>query len=135
MVTANKHRGDIVIEMDRKKYVLRYDWEAVGKLITDLGPDFDEKIAKATIQMDLSVIAETLVIGLQRHHPGKLTAKDIIGLSPPIVSTTDAVNKAISLAFYGTTEAPKVRNPMMEKILKLVRIFSKKPEQTRTATV
>lgn len=137
-MSGNRYQGDVTLKMGGRKYLLRYDWEAIGKLKTELGSNFDEIIAAASMEMDLPVIAKALAIGLERHHQGEVTAEKIISMSPPVVKVTDVLNGAITKAFYGdklptelTDENPTIAARLKNLILTLFRKRSK----LHTATV
>ena len=135
MAIANKYKGDTVLDIGGKKYTLRYDWNAIGMLVTELGKGFEQKIIDAALEMDMPVLAKALAIGLERHHAGELTDKDIARISPPIVAVFDAVNRAISLAFYGKAEAPADENPTIpERLLRLAKILSGRHSRTPPAS-
>ena len=137
MARPNAHKGDVTLKIAGKRNVLRYDWEAIGKLKSELGSEFDREIARAAMEIDLPVIAKALAIGLERHHSGELTEKKIVKISPAVSPTTEAVNRAISFAFHGTEEPPELENEnptLPEKILNLIKIFSGKPKKARTVT-
>ena len=137
MTTANKYVGEVSLDIAGKKYILRYDWNAIGKLKTKFGPDFDQKISRASIESDMVIMAVVLAIGLERHHPGKLPVEKIIDLSPPVVPVVDAINKAIVYAYHGTTEvsAQPEENPMMAVRLlkKLIPFLKRRKQLTATA--
>ena len=135
MIKENKYAGDVVLVMTGKKYVLRYDWEAIGKLVTVLGKDFEQEMGRAAVEMDLPVIAKALSIGLLCHQPGELTDLDIMEMSPPLVAVHDAINRAITLAFHGTTEVPVDENPpRAARVLRWLTTPLRKIKRPRTAT-
>lgn len=81
---------------------LRYDWDAVARLVDAFGPDFDAKLGAAFIHTDMSVIARAVAIGT-----GK-TEDEIKAACPPIMPTINAIHAALNLAFHGQGKAPPV---------------------------
>jgi hypothetical protein len=79
---------------------LRYDWDAVAKLIAEFGQDFDANISKSMAKMDLETIAKAVAIGLG------ITPEEVKRAAPPIVPTINAVMIALNLSFHGKSEAP-----------------------------
>jgi len=92
--------------MSGESLVLCYDWEAIGKLVTELGKDFDSKISAASIDFDLPVLAIALSIGLEKHQPGRFPPKAIMHLSPPVIHMIAGIQQAITVAFHGSLEVP-----------------------------
>ncbi len=119
---TNTHVGEATLTLDGKEYILVYDWDAIARLQSSLGKDFDQKIAQASIDVNLEVIAQTLSIALIKRNP--LTVEEIKALSPPILEVTSALGRALNLAFYGkeTLEqevaAQQPENPPLETSLK-----------------
>lgn len=81
---------------------LRYDWDAIARLVDVFGNDFDAKITAAALATDLDTIAKAAAIGC-----GK-TAEQVKALSPTITPTVQAIMAALNLAFTGKREAPPV---------------------------
>lgn len=93
----NKYRGEVSVP---GVGVLKFDWDRVAALVTELGQDFDARISQAAVTMDLDTMATAVAIGT-----GK-TAEDVRKASPPIAATFDALSEALNRAFHGAKEAP-----------------------------
>lgn len=78
---------------------LRYDWDAIERLIAELGADFDARISKAAQTLDVGVLALVVAIG------AGVSVDDVKRASPPITPTFGAVIAALNLAFHGQQEA------------------------------
>jgi hypothetical protein len=102
---ANPLRGEVVIELDGKGYLVWYGWAGVTLLREQLGDDFDVKITAAMATLDLPVLAAALAIGLRDAWPG-VTAERIAELSPPIRPVVDAISTSLHRTFHGLAEAP-----------------------------
>lgn len=100
---TNPYRGEVSVMIAGVPRAVVYDWDAVARLVEALGPEFDGKIAEATTRLDLEVLAEALVIGLQRDWP-EADAATIRRASPPIFEVQRAIGAALNLAFHGREE-------------------------------
>lgn len=81
---------------------LRYDWNAIARLIDAFGESFDATLSEAMMKNDLEAVATAVAIGLG----GDWTADAVKEASPPIVPTINAVMVALNLSFHGQKEAP-----------------------------
>lgn len=81
---------------------LKYDWDAIARLIDAFGQSFDTKLSEAMVSNDLEAIATAVAIGLG----GEWTPEAVKQASPPIVPTVSAVMVALNLSFHGSKEAP-----------------------------
>lgn len=94
------HQAIAHLSLGGKDYKLKYDWTAIDKIqnmflgTQDLNKPHD--------------LAEIIVIGLQVFHPDKLTAEDIMAMSPPLVPTAERVGVALS---YGLGTHPAQAQP------------------------
>ena len=102
---VNERRGEVGLEIDGQNRPLVFDWDALARLETELGSDFDVKIAQAGYDLDLGILASVLAVGLQREWP-EVTPEIIKQAGPPLVRVIEALGQALNLAFYGSTEAP-----------------------------
>ncbi len=84
-------------------YALRYDWAALKQLRERVGIDFEARINRAAIDLNLEVVAETIAVGLS---DPAMTADAVFRASPPILPALEAVRRAMNVAFRGTEEAP-----------------------------
>ncbi len=103
--------------MSGESLVMCYDWEAIGRLVTELGKDFDSQISAASIDFDLPVLAIALSIGLEKHQPGRFPPKAIMDLSPPVITMIEGIQKAITVAFHGSMEVSGEQSSNPLKIL------------------
>ncbi len=101
----NERRGEVGLEVDGEQRSLVFDWDALARLETELGSDFDVKIAQAGYNLDLPVLATALAIGFKRNWP-EVTPDLVKKAGPPLVRVIEALGQALNLAFYGSTEAP-----------------------------
>ncbi|GEM_PF-4047753 len=63
---ANAYRGEEEIALDGERYVLRFDWHAIGSLRTEFGADWPQRLGRAIDETEMEVIAKALEIGLPR---------------------------------------------------------------------
>ena len=101
----NEPRGEVSLKLDGKARTLVFDWDALARLKTELGSDFDVKIGQAGYDFDLDVLALALAIGLRRHWP-EVTPEMVKVAGPSLVEVIDKLRQALNLAFYGSKEAP-----------------------------
>ncbi len=107
----NERRGEIALDVAGESRLLVFDWNALARLESELGEDFDQKIAQAGYKMDLGTLAIALAVGFTKHWP-EVTAQLITEEAPPVIKTMEVLGKALNLAFYGSEEAPEaVENP------------------------
>jgi hypothetical protein len=104
-MTANAHKGEVSLLLGGKEHIVLYDWNALAKVQAQLGTDFDRKLAEATTQMNVAVLADVLSAGLERHNA--MTADEIKAASPPVMDVVMAIIKAMNIAFHGTTTPAK----------------------------
>lgn len=107
----NPHRGETDLA---GVGVLRYTWDGIARLKSELGDNFDERISDATVRIDVDVLAVAVAVG-----SGK-TPGEVMAISPAIVPTSRAVIAALNLAFHGTEGAPRASaaaNPTKAKSL------------------
>lgn len=99
----NPHTGEVSIDMGGETYTIVYDWNALAKLKTT----FTEADLQAVVNgQNLEVMADVLAIGLQKHHEG-ITAEEVAKLSPPLVKTVEAIDNALTFAYFGPQGAPQ----------------------------
>lgn len=94
--------------------VLVFKWDAIARLISELGPDWEQKIARVPANHDLSTLAVAVAVGTGKSYD------EIMELSPPIFPTITATVAALNLAFHGKRESPQVaaENPPRPKTLR-----------------
>lgn len=90
---ANEYRGEVNVPGIGP---LRYDWDGVARLTSEIGEDFETEISKAAgVSLNMNIIAKAVAIG------SGLTVDEVKAASPPIVPTVQAVMAALNLAFHG----------------------------------
>lgn len=98
----NEHRGETAVAIGGRTHVLRFTWDAIAQLRAAFGPEYDERISKALDGRDVEAIAKVVAIGTG----GELEPREIIEASPPLVATSNAVFRALYLAYYGPDGPP-----------------------------
>jgi hypothetical protein len=107
----NKYTGEVEIQLGAKKGILVFDWRAIAELQTKLGADAITDMFK---QVKPSTIAEILLIGFKKKSP-EVTMEEILDASPCLIPTVQAIEKAISFAYFGAEEPPKGGEKSEEK--------------------
>ncbi len=115
----NKYLGEVPIKLGEKTYKIVYDWRAISEFQSKFGNNADVN----TFSIDQ--IAETLVIGLSKHHPD-ITLDDIMAASPPIGYVSDCIVEAFVYAQHGVEEGKK----MIDEAKNIVKESKKKPKKT-----
>lgn len=120
--------GDVRVILGGEPCTIRFGWRAIRALKDEFGDRFDEKLAEASLDLDVQTLAKILVIGLEHHHPDQFSEERIMELSPPLVEITGAIHKAAKLAFYGDGEVTE--NPTLAKRVRLAwKILFAPPEE------
>ena len=88
---------EMEIEIAGKKYILRFDWQALSELQAAHGD--------APNLFHADIVASVASIGLKKRHP-EMTAERIKELSPPLIPFANAVQKAIQFAYFGPDAVP-----------------------------
>lgn len=99
----NKYTGDVEIDLNGAKFTLCYDWRAISEVQTKHGVEAFQSLFKTPNPL---VAAEILLCGLRKHHPD-LKIETLLDMSPPIIPVIKAIDKAISVAFFGAENAPE----------------------------
>ena len=99
---TNKYTGEVDIKIKDKVYKIVYDWRAISEYQTKFGKDADLN------NFTLEQIAETLLIGLQKHHKEEITLDDIFEASPPMSYVSDCIVEAFIYAQHGPEEGSKI---------------------------
>ncbi len=100
----NEYREEVTIQIAGEARTVTFDWEALGRLRAEVGPGFDEKIAKAGYEFNTGVLAVALAIGLKRDWP-EVTPEIVKAASPAILEVIEALERALHPAFYGGKDA------------------------------
>ncbi|MCH8208540.1 MAG: hypothetical protein IIA62_05750 [Nitrospinae bacterium] len=61
--------GKVDIKIEGKARMVFFDWDGLDRLRAEVGPDFDEKIAKAGYEFNTDVLAIALSAGLKYYWP------------------------------------------------------------------
>lgn len=94
----NQITGEAQIEIQGKKYTIRFDWEAIAEVNHVHGDNPN--------LFDTMVVASVAAIGMKKYHPD-MTAERIRELSPPLVPFATAVQQALQWALFGAEEPTK----------------------------
>lgn len=94
----NPVTGEKAIEINGKRYILRYTWRALAEI--------ESKHGENPSLFNPETLASVAEAGLRKHHP-ELTAEAIMELSPPVVPFAMAVQEAIRWANFGPEGLPK----------------------------
>lgn len=105
MSARNALRGEVYVEIAGQPMRLRYDWDAVARLKSELGEAFEIRVSDAIRTWDVDTLSVVLSIGLRHEHP-EATPEAIRAASPPLGPCQQAIIEALNLAFHGTTEVP-----------------------------
>lgn len=102
----NPYKGEVKLEIYGEAFTVVYDWNdlAIIKQKYELNI-FDELFQKLSPE----VLADVLSAGLIKHHP-QMTPEAVFVLSPPIILCIEAINKAVSYAFFAKEAPPKAEN-------------------------
>lgn len=100
---TNIYKGECSLNIHGTEYTLVYDWAALSVLKSKYT---DSDLSDVATGQNLDIIADVIAIGLQKHHKG-ITAKDIMDLSPPLISTITTLGTALNISYYGAPEAPQ----------------------------
>lgn len=95
----NQITGDVEFNMGGKAYVLNFDWAALNSLKSKYNDDQLTEVLNGNMG-DIQIIAEVLADGLKKHHKD-ITPADVIKASPPLVPTIQALDRALSIAYWG----------------------------------
>ncbi len=99
---ANKHKGEVEIDLNGKKLALVYDWEAIETLVDQFGQDgMTDELRKPTPKK----LSAFLLAGFKALHP-EVTEQEIRKASPPVWPTVKTINSALSIAYFGPDGPP-----------------------------
>jgi len=98
----NKYTAEVSITMGDKEHTIVFDWAALSTLKSAFT---DKQLDGVISGQDIEIMGEVMAIGLQRHHKG-ITAQEVVDLSPPLVIAVEALDKALTFAYYGKDGAP-----------------------------
>lgn len=94
----NKITGEKIIKIAGQDYILRYTWRAIAEITQKYG-DNPNLFSTETIAYIASA-------GMREKHP-EMMPERIMELSPPLIPFAQAVQAALTWAYFGIEEAPK----------------------------
>lgn len=100
----NLYRGEIPLLIGDKEYVLRFTWDAIAKLRSEHGEDFDQRIIGAIDSKDVAFLAGVIAVA------AGLEPAEVMAGSPPLVTAGKAVVAALRHAYHGREGTPA--NPL-----------------------
>lgn len=104
----NRYSGKVDLEIAGRKHVLHFTWEALAKLKTEFGSDYNGVIGRACLEGDPDVLARALACGLSP----AVGFDEIRAASPPLFYAAAKVDTALKYAYFGSLEVPRVaENP------------------------
>jgi len=117
-VADNKHKGEVTIEIAGDSYQVAFTWDAVARLSSVFGNDFDGEVADAIKNADVKALSVILSLSMTPEQ----TPEWIMEQSPPIAIVGDAINRALTIAFLGPglekePEGDKPENPLTGSLL------------------
>ena len=121
----NKYRGKVPIQLGGQTYTLQYDMTAIAALKGLYGGQGHMVLIEATASCNVEVLAAGVSVGLERNHPGKFSAKDIMAMNPmpPIAAMQEAVYECVMAAFYGVDGPPDEDDAQEKKPLKRLKMW------------
>ena len=107
----NPFRAMVPVDIDGARVVLRYDWEAIAQVQTELGDEFDLQ--------QLQTLERFAELGFARLNP-EITGEYLRNISPPVLPLLKACQEAYSLAYFGSTGPPaEEAGPSKKKLRQL----------------
>lgn len=105
----NKYRGEEPLVIGGQEQTLRFTWDAIAKLRSEHGEDFDRKIMTAIDAKDVVFLSEVIAVAT-----GMEPAAVMAG-SPPLVLAGKAIVNALRYAYHGREGQPE--NPRVARRL------------------
>lgn len=100
----NKYTGEVILDIQGKPHTLVFDWSALALLKSKFTVD---EIARILKTQEPENVAFMLHCALKKHHP-EMTPEKILNISPPFVTTLQALDTAITYAYFGPRDAKDV---------------------------
>lgn len=94
----NDIAGKTEVTLDGKTYTLRFDWDVIAEMTQEFPGGYN--------LMDPRHLSKILVYGLRHMNPD-LDEQKIMGMSPALIPTMEAVGAAINCAYFGNPDGPK----------------------------
>ena len=115
---SNKYTGATPLMLNGKKYTLVFDWRALAKLRSQFN---DKDISNLLNEGQIGDIAAIVAIGLEKHHD-HMTAETVIEISPPLMTTLESLDDALTFAYFGPdgVNEKKPRRKILMWLLKLL---------------
>lgn len=101
----NKYRGEQVLVIGGKEQTLRFTWDAIARLRSEHGEDFDRLIMTAIDSKDVAFLAGVIAVATG------LTPKEVMAGSPPLITTGKAMAAALRYAYHGREGKTESQNP------------------------
>lgn len=101
---ANKHRGDVDIEIGGKTFTINFNWQALAELETGLGDNYVQTIMDGLTGMSAKVVMACLVAGLKKHHPGYASVEILGQYDEPPAMLADPIFRALGLGLWGSED-------------------------------
>lgn len=102
---------NVTIDIAEKTYGLYFDWDAIASLESTFGFD---RVANLVSTANMGELADVISIGLKKHHP-EMTAADVYEASPPVYIMRKAIDRALSIAYFGTDTPEDVVGDVKKK--------------------
>lgn len=98
----NPYTGDMPIEIGGERLTLCFTWDALARVRAELGAEGQTKAFTGEIEPLCTLVS----IGLASHHP-EWTPERVRKGSPPVLPTVEAVQMALTAAYFGNEGVPK----------------------------
>ena len=100
----DRYAGIVTFDIAGQRSVLRYDWQALARLRTEFGKDYNEVVGRACQEGDPDVLARALACGLVP----AVGAEEVLKASPAMLKVTSAIDLALKYAYFGAEEVPDI---------------------------
>lgn len=97
---TNPNKGEVTLKINNSDYDLCYDWSAIGELRSSFS---DEALQEIVNGSNIDGIAKVLSIGFKKKHP-EMTVEKIMEMSPPFILAVQAIDQALTVAYFGASE-------------------------------
>jgi len=94
----NPITGEFEIEMDGRRYTVKFDWDALAEVSVKHGDNPN--------LFNPDIVASVAAIGMKRKHP-EMTTERIKEISPPLIPFARDVQTALQYAYFGNEDLPQ----------------------------
>lgn len=101
----SKHTGSVYLPVEGEEIALRYTWGAISELQDAHGQEWEKEVNRICTAFDAPGLAGLLAIGSDK------PAEWWLGKSPPFIPAAQAVQQALTVAFFGAGGATDEKNP------------------------